>query len=87
MLTLDGYRNNSALTKISGELMVTQGEWALKHLDVSVFSLNVSENVQNSVCYTVKETLTHVHTSVCPSLVDSFSSHPVATTEQLRQEN
>lgn len=90
MLTLDGFRNNSALTKISGELMVTQGEWALKHLDVSVFNLNVSQNVENSVCYTVKEPLTHVHTSVCLSVRLWFlvsSSRPVAATQQSRQEN
>lgn len=41
---------------ISAHIMVTKGEWALRHLDVTVVNLNISENHENSVCYTVKET-------------------------------
>ncbi|XP_075897532.1 5-hydroxytryptamine receptor 3A [Nelusetta ayraudi] len=52
-LTLDGSRNNSALTMISAHIMVTKGEWALRHLDVTVVSLNISENHENIVRYTV----------------------------------
>lgn len=41
---------------ISAHIMVTKGEWALRHLDVTVVSLNISENHENIVRYTVKET-------------------------------
>lgn len=41
---------------ISTRIMVTKGEWALRHLDVTVVNLNISENQKNSVYYTVKET-------------------------------
>lgn len=51
---------------ISTQIMVTKGEWALRHLEVTVVNLNISENHKNIVYYTVKEThfLPHIPPSV-----------------------
>lgn len=35
--------------------MVTKGEWALKHLDVTVKSYNKTTSMENSVSYKVRK--------------------------------
>lgn len=80
-LSLQGFRNKSELTTIFAQIMVTRGEWALK--DLNVTPCNTSEKCEDYVRYEVKET--HFLPHVRPSLVFSFSSHPVTTTEKLTQ--
>lgn len=54
-MTLESYRNDTALTKMSEKFMVTQGEWALKNLVVSKLNVSKDAQTESKVIYTVRK--------------------------------
>lgn len=54
-MTVESYRNDTALTKISEMFMVTQGEWALKSLVVSRRNMSKDAQTLSKVVYMVRK--------------------------------
>lgn len=54
-MTLDSYRNDTVLTKISEMFMVTQGEWALTSLVVSKCNVSKDARTQSKVVFMVRK--------------------------------
>lgn len=54
-MTVESYRNDTILTKISETFMVTQGEWALKSLVVSECNVSKDAQTQSKVVFKVRK--------------------------------
>lgn len=54
-MTVESYRNGTALTNMSETFMVTQGEWALKSLVVSKHNMTKDAQTQSKVIYKVRK--------------------------------